>query len=517
MPPPARYKLKSAHADKYPHLTDAQMQKYGPSNPDYFEIDTSSKRGGQNLPPGEATPKKLKPNAAGPSQSAQSTPEKVSSSVIEDVEMGIPGSGKGIGGSGAGNADAGMDLYETAKPFTSFGKKFSTYKKVHQFMTFAIAPSFITITSTTPAESQKWLTTALAQIPWERPSLYLNQSEFDLLPAGSHVVEVKVRITHRGTRIAFNTASTATQLATLNQVQDILVAFGLNKTGWGVNSTYSSFATTAGKTMVPTGIGNPVNDYLNNFYGFNNGSSSFTTTLPTHQIGIPFALPNYFTLCTSSAQFGGIPPIRENMTMHDGKTTINKVVGEFNYKPKFGLLKAPLKHLRIGLPRLATGLPNLEVDINGNMTQVNTVSIQGTTPNTGMTQTNVNGTTTANNTFSSYTVADYIEKSQNIKQGQWGQYHGAQIQPSLHIGVQAIPALTNTGILSQIQAWTDAQADWDVECEMIVEEYLPTKLPFAAIPNIPAGDVIFNTGGTADERTCTFAGLYTANSILTAN
>ena len=56
--------------------------------------------------------------------------------------------------------------------------------------------------------------------------------EFNLLPNGSYCKEVRISIVHRGNRIAFETAESATKLATLNQIQNILVGFGLNKTGW---------------------------------------------------------------------------------------------------------------------------------------------------------------------------------------------------------------------------------------------------------------------------------------------
>ena len=134
-----------------------------------------------------------------------------------------------------------MEIYSPERPLTIFGKKESTYRKVHRFMTFGIAPTWLNVDKETPTEQQRWLTTALAKIPWELPVLYMNPSEFNLLPNGSYCKEVRISIVHRGNRIAFETAESATKLATLNQIQNILVGFGLNKTGWGTDITYSSF------------------------------------------------------------------------------------------------------------------------------------------------------------------------------------------------------------------------------------------------------------------------------------
>ena len=184
-----------------------------------------------------------------------------------------------------------MEIYSPEKPLSLFGHKISTYKKVHRFMTFAIAPSWIVVDRTTPTENQRWLTTSLASIPWDLPILYLNPSEFRLIPNGSYVKEVRIKVVHRGNRIAFETGEIATRLATLNQVQNIVVGFGLNKTGWGVNTTYQGI--TSSNPMVPTEIGLPINGtYENNFYGTNNDTPDFTAFIPTHQVGIPFALPN---------------------------------------------------------------------------------------------------------------------------------------------------------------------------------------------------------------------------------
>ena len=95
-----------------------------------------------------------------------------------------------------------MEIYSPERPLTIFGKKESTYRKVHRFMTFGIAPTWLNVDKETPTEQQRWLTTALAKIPWELPVLYMNPSEFNLLPNGSYCKEVRISIVHRGNRIA---------------------------------------------------------------------------------------------------------------------------------------------------------------------------------------------------------------------------------------------------------------------------------------------------------------------------
>ena len=244
-----------------------------------------------------------------------------------------------------------------------------------------------------------------------------------------------------------------------------------------------------------------------------------TPAIPNHQLGIPVALQNYFSVVTSKQQFGGIPPLVENVTFHDGKTSINQVVASFTYKPKFGQLKAPLKYIRSGLPSTEPLSATLQVHTNGNY--INTASANWSSTSTNDTGARGTMSQSTGAPFNDSTTFDLvfgyekpIEKSQFLKQGPWGQYHNAEIQPSVHVGLQAIPSLTANHITMPIANWTDAQADWDVLVEMDVCEYTPTKLPYAGGANVPAGDVIYMTSTVEPaQNACTYAGLYPNNSI----
>nr|WEY02527.1 MAG: structural protein VP1 [Canine parvovirus] len=436
--------------------------------------------------------------------------------ISTDAEMGLPGTAKGQGGSGDGNSNSSMQIYAPERPISMFGYKTSTYRKVHRFLTFGIANTWIGINLTLPAENQRWLTTALAAIPWEYPFLYLNPSEFNLLSEGSFVKEVRIEIYHRGNRIAFETSSTAANLATLNQIQNLQVAHGLNKTGWGTDSTYLTFNGPAGEPMQPLTLGVPVNaNYTANMYGADNATIS--TVIPSHQIGAKMPLVNYFNVATSTQQFGGCPPISENIQMFDGKTTINQCVGQFTWIPKMAPLKIPLKHIRSGLPRNNVGDAVLDIHTNGALNNtfdanLTSTAVTGAGASTTITQTTDNPANTA--LPATFTIETTIEKSQFFKQGPWGQMEKPIIQPSVHVGLQAIPSLTTNNIFSPITSWSDAQADWEVIAEMDVVEHSPTKFPFATAANVPAGDVMYRTQPTdPNQHACTYAGLYPNNVI----
>lgn len=456
------------------------------------------------------------------------------SSSIDELDMTLTGTAMGQGGSGDGNANSTMPLYKCPTPVSMFGKKTSTYRKVHRLMTFGLAHSWIAVAATgPPAEAQRFMSTPLAEIPWYKPFMYLTTSEFDLLPAGSYCSEMRVKIICRGVRIAFETAAVTTTLATLNQIQNIQVGFGLNKTGWGVDRAYTSFGT-GGNSMVPTGVGQPnYNAYPGLMYGPTNASiaAGFASgNIANSQVGFKFPLLNYFTLVTKTQNFGGTPAIIEKINQYDGKTAINQVVGEFNWKPKFGMLKPPLKHIHWGLPTTNTTGPNLDVHTNGNISRGYTVNVNaiqsdatgdGTVINlTTSTISNQNEITPIPNGFE---YLDDIDKSQFFKQGPWGLFTDPKIQPSIHIGVQAIPALTTSTFFGAPTTFTDSQCDWEVVCEMDVVEHLPTAFPYATAANVAAGDAIYRTmpysGATTQApnstNACTFAGLYPTNGILT--
>ena len=66
------------------------------------------------------------------------------------------------------------------------------FKKVHRILTFGLAYKPIAVPRTgPPAYSDVYMMTSLAHIPWEYPFMYLNPSEFSMLPEGSKVKRVK--------------------------------------------------------------------------------------------------------------------------------------------------------------------------------------------------------------------------------------------------------------------------------------------------------------------------------------
>lgn len=421
----------------------------------------------------------------------------------------LPGTAQGQGGSGDGNAPP-TPIYKAMKPFTAYGSKYNTYRKVHRLMSFGLAHTWIE--KTVGTAKQTWLSTFLAEIPWHMPFFYLNPSEFNLLPKGSKVKEMRIKIIHRGNRIAFETSASTTQLATLNQIQNIGVAHGLNKTGWGVDVYYDAFNST--QKMIPTSLAEPVyTDYITSWYGYDQTSADFTKEIPDHQIGYKSLIRNYFampTIMSNAAITGGTPCIAKAIQFYDGKTTINQTVGEFVWKPVFAPIKQPLQSVRFGLPEIGT--TGISIDVQNNLISNNRAQI---------TTTGVNNSAQLNYiknlSASDFTLTTPIEKSDLLKTGPWGHMTDQEIQPTVHVGIQPIPALTSTDVTTTSRNYTDAQADFEIYAEIDIEEYSPNAFPHAIEGNVPPGDIVYAVNnGLSETFACTYAGRRPTTKIALA-
>ena len=484
-----------------------------PSEPEPHtsHMERTPTKGGPHEAEGQPHTKKPKiadtPSKSGAVQPA-ALPENVNLPI--DADMGLTGTGAEQASGGA--SSEGTPMYKTIAPYTDFGAKTSTYTKSFKFMTFGLAPNILTIDGVTGG---RVLSSFMAELPWHIPALYLNQSEFDLLPDGAHCLSVSAELVYRGSTIQFETAATATGLATLNQINDIAFAHGLNRSGLGQNMRYDSFSDT--QPMLPTSVIAPTygplvglyRGMVRDYYGSNNDAATFESDIPKHQIGRHTFLYNYWVntlrggaaTVANNMQFGGWPCLASAVQQMDGKTCVNQKITASTYTPKLAPLKAPLKMYGHGLPFPLPG-GSLPVPVGGNLvlprsaaytasTAVPTTSVPISATITESTQIvgNTNGGT---NTDPAFNIFSPIEKCQMGRTGWWGNLE-PHIQPSFHFGVQPVPALTTSATLLEDGAfnkWTDTRAYWEVVTKMVVVDKAPTSWPYATKPNVPAGDCV---------------------------
>lgn len=463
-----------------------------------------------------------------------------STSLLADAEMPLTGTGAEQASGGA-SSDGQELVHYTSVPRSHFGDNISIYKKVHKVMTFGLAPNIIASTNETQPDraARAYLTTHLAQVPWELPALYMTPSEFQLLHPGAHCESVHIKITYRGSTIQFQTNQTVTNLATLNQINDITIGKALNKTGWGSNGRYTSFAD--GNPMVPTGVINATSaaipgvyrGLLPDLYGSNNDEGTFMQYIPHHQVGTHTFLYNHFLLTTRTAAgtpsstdlWGGWPCIAEKLEQMDGKTCVNTVVCEMEYKPKIAPLKIPLQPYFFGLPKPTMDTNNtIQIATNGNLVagRVANVSVDSTAPTAPLSDAtlinNVSETEANLNTYGpdlaqTLTQYTYIEKSQWMRSGFWGQAD-CHVQPSCHIGIQPVPSLTTSALLTDntgANQWTDCRGYWEIEATMVVKQHEPTAFPYAQYANVPLGSHLMKTSAIppGNGNGALFAGLFT--------
>ncbi len=474
-----------------------------------MEVEGTSKRKAGEVTPVKAKTQKVADTPTKGGDLPQAAVPAQAEVAIPDIEMAsLTGTGKEQASGGA--SSDGMMVHYIEKPISIFGRKTSTYTKSHKFMTFGLAPAILNGAAADVAQQNFWLTSYLAEVPWHIPALYLNQSEFDLIPNGSKVKSVNIEVIYRGSTIQFETNASASEFATLNQINDIAVAHGLNRTGWGSNVSFFGFGA---QTMLPTAIGRPqygpnstYRGMIRDYYGSNNNAGEqFTGDIPKHQIGRHTFLYNYWASSSRGAtqtspnvgfrQFGGWPCLSEKINQMDGKTVVNQVVAASSYEPKMGMIKPVLQMEAHGLPFPQQGA-GITVPGVGNLVQTrsSTFTVTNTAPTSSA---QIQGATTEessnyNTTQPTFDIYTPIEKSQFSRSGLWNVPEG-HIQPSIHIGVQPVPALSTAALLAtdgQFNQWTDTRAYWEVKATMIIEEYQPTAWPYATNPNVPAGEVI---------------------------
>lgn len=455
----------------------------------------------------------------------------------------VAGGKKKMPGTGENNAEnqrqmGGDAMAETGpieRPLSNRTDMFSrTYRKVHRFLTFGLAYNPIeTAHSRGGTLTDSFMITPLAEIPWDRLFMYMNPSEYSLLPNGARVVSLHIKITQRNVRVAFQTNSSATALATLNQNKNVIYADGLRQYSNGCNAYPTTF--TANEPMIVSalvpdiGLDTDYNTHVRQFYGVQNNETGFATGVPRHQFGKPYILPFYYADInfTSEPQLSGWSCFQERYHEFNADTTSCSTFIERSYKPKMGLIKAPYDSITGGWPRysgaagditIATGggiEPNKQKTIHYNgtnsvleatrqMTQVGSTELNAATDNYFSGYVNyqvapVAGTFPTNETVP-MAITQLIEKDQLFRSG--NENSRASSQPSLHIGVQPVPAISTTGfsVTYDDSSFTDVQCYWEAVCTATVVSGYPTRKPLAFVGNVEPNELMWrmqnNAGAT---------------------
>ncbi|CAL8130897.1 unnamed protein product [Orchesella dallaii] len=374
-------------------------------------------------------------------------------------------------------------VYKIKRPSTYSNHIERTWVKQHKFLTYGYSPFYKNNWNSSAKEIQHSLTTSLCQVPVHDLALYMDYSEIGQLKPGEYAKRCQVTVIQRNVRVAFETNSTTSALATLNQNKNGVFAIGLLNQPWGCNVQYTSSAT---KPMEPTAIKRPIkhNDWMKLFYGHNDWKTiSPSMYYPPHHIGIPVQPPNYYCMCMTDVISAAIsatpckprvgwPQLTSFLNQFEASDAVGLPICNYSYE----FDKAPLQssnayiettrfvgtgpsitdgpHMYIGNNSCDT--VKLEVNQNTSDWKYGKVTLKKTahynkTPFTSSSKTNIEDMP--------------IEKSQFVTKGLTGTV-GCRVQPSLHIGVMPVPSLT-TNIAANVTKWTDVQSYFDLECVLI--------------------------------------------------
>lgn len=363
----------------------------------------------------------------------------------------------GTGGNTDGGGESGgseMAPSITIPPIIANHTGQRVFSKTHVFASYGVAN--VIIASVVGATTQQYYTTGLLQIPVNQPCLYMTRSEWSLILPGEKCTKVNVCVKQRNVRVAFQTAASTSDTATLNQNKDCQFAIGLNKLGWGGDVKYTYDGT---ETMKPVSVSSP--NTAATIGGYMYGADTVSSTTPAIVTQEQFHTNNYFcmakTRLTADATFQyGWPILSTKTRTYNAADAVDQCVVEYTYEPAVGVLKDQPAYVT---PGVITSDETIEVPSGDMVASFATVEVANKRV-TAETQLN-------DPVITSVQYTNDIEKSRWLRQGLWHN-PGVKEQPSLHVGVKPVAKMgaATTGLAT---SWLDTEALWEVTATMWTE------------------------------------------------
>nr|QRQ90262.1 MAG: hypothetical protein 3 [Parvoviridae sp.] len=477
--------------------------------PKYVSSGGGSKR--QRIDASEAGP-------SGEPKSTTSTSKAPETSSTTEANMPLPGTGRDTDMEVDGNTGP-----AAKKPVKTPGGRFSgapahggngaliiyrplnyangcnlVFEKVHRFLSYGVATVPLKLDAVDGDDySTLILTTSLMEIPWDRPFMYLSPGEFDSLPKGAYVKSMSIQITQQNPRVAFETASSTSGLATLNQNKFGIKAIGLNaKNGMRVTSRRLT-AFDAEEPMVPTNSEIAKYDDIDiAMYGRKQSDAEFANSVPASCVMTELQVPNYLCLWntypisaeTSQGTDLGWYSLAEHVTQYDMAYTVGNELINMTYYPSYAPLKSQLSHAEYLQGNQIVGVSNsLDIIEGDSSKQITKITINSTDNTVAITE-NYSTQSCGSTAFTPITRYSIIEKGQLYKNIDNG-FQKKCVIPSIHIGISSIPKLTTSVGIIQPMSYTDVQNYVQVKCSMEVGFYMPHHNTYQSEFNVEAHDV----------------------------
>lgn len=477
----------------------------GPHNPVEEDVPVPSTSGAADIPepepngnPDEEMPPASPSNRPQPSQQSTSerartadapgrAPKKSKTDGGTSSSTSLPGSGPG--------AEEEVDsatVNPVPRPVTSQEGNTITFRKTHRFLSFAYASKIIESGNTC------FMTTSLLEIPWNRYFMYMDPSELANLPVGSSVTSLSVKVVYRGVHETFETNSSNSNTAAMNQPKDIGYALGLCQMTEGVNCKITGVE--AAKQMIPNTLQvmgtSDYEPYIQKFYGVPNDNESFNSLVPSSYIAKQVPFNSYFCLQADKThqEKPGWFKLSSMLNVADANLSCGRVIANLTYKPAIAFPKCQMKSISCPYPQSSVaGAREFNVRIPFGSARnmwgrknYNWAEKTGEPKNfTVIPQVNEPFNQTPN-------LHDFIEQSQFVFNQDAPDFRGTS-QPTFHVGILQCPKLTSAGVIQGQEDFTDLQGHFEVVCEAKVNFRYETHYPYADDLNTdPKNQMFFN-------------------------
>jgi hypothetical protein len=379
-------------------------------------------------------------------------------------------------------------IVQVARPLTLYKTGEIVFSKVIRFLTYGLGPSNLAIKPTNT--NHRCIISSLAEIPWDRRFMYMNPGEFASLPVASFAKHASCSVVQRNPRVAFETGTTTSSLATLNQNKFGIKAIGLNKNKMikGANRKVMTFDTD--EPMIVTSVDDVAyTNYPTILYGYSQGSTQFDSNVPSQPFMIPVAVQNYWATyayansatipISTNRQNPGWPDLSKHVTQFDMNATagteIINVNYDFNYCPLTNQLPA-VSYIagdavyyqpQPKIAKVTAQVPTHTTD-NPTTTEVDAVSINYAAYNPGT------------------SLTELIDNSYYKGDNSRNQGFSRSIMPSVHVGISPVPRLTAQMAGGEIASWTDVQAYFEVKTTLVVGYHMDhSSTQFKSLHDIP--------------------------------
>lgn len=440
------------------------------------QMDTSPPAGSVNVAKRPISSK----GGAGGKKSKMNQPG-TSSNTDEDI-------GGAIGG-GGGDAST-LGIQPISRGITNH-KQTYTFTKRWKFLSFGIADQILNDTAL--SANRLALTTSLAAVPWEYGFFYMSPAEFTRMQEFRNVFakHCSITVSQFNPRVAFETGGTETTTATLNQNKFTRWAIGIRGNA-GLYCSDREYTYDTTETMKPTGFDAtlPASNrasLADAMYGLVNSTAIATHNLniPAYATGAELELEQYLTVYASKTGTHGFPPYDQYCHEVNSMDYLGRELFTQSYNFEYAPLQK--RHPMVfnnGLTENlypVTGTTNQVTTgtrFEGIFTKVLPTDMQKTPENDDnnnlkYTQESDNSTTNVDSSnydnnrpyyrFPMEQNGTYLEMSRKVID--------YAHQPSVHIGVRAVPKLTTAANQIQANSWLDTQIYFTIQASLTVEAH----------------------------------------------